>query len=154
MGLRPDSRRKLLSCEDPLSFLDLNKPVFKFSFEEEYPYSDRPLIGIAYKKDEKKVKTIRGVYCDKILPNSGSFSDTYDALHNGVKLVDGKHGKAGRFTEKSVMSSFAMGPLEKGKPVSIAAWVKTTSSADQVIVNNRVYHQTSLWLCAYYTLLF
>ena len=121
--------------EGHLSFLDLNKPVFKFSFEEEFPYSDRPLIGIAYKKDEIKVKKIRGVYCDNILPNSGSFSDTYDALHNGVKLVDGKHGKAGRFTEKSVMSSFAMGPLDKGKPVSIAAWVKTTSSANQVIVN-------------------
>jgi hypothetical protein len=129
------SKKPQFTHSGVLAFLELDKPVFNFSFEKEFLCSERPITGLEFKKNQKQSQQVRGVYCDRVIPNNGSFANSYDALHHKVELVPGKHGKAGRFGKNTIMTSYGMGPLDNGKPISYSVWIKTSSKENQLIIN-------------------
>ncbi len=121
--------------EGELALLDVNGRHLHFTFEEKKPLDGFPLMGLSGRKESQGAKTIRGVPCADIFPNLGTFGKHYCALTAHVDLIDGPHGRAGQFSADSRMGVFAMGPLHSGHAVSVALWMKTDSTENQILIN-------------------
>jgi hypothetical protein len=123
------------SGEGELALLDPAARQFHFDFEETLALADHPIMGMA-NKQQKESDMLRGVKCDFLLPNRGAFGPHYSALTANMELVDGPHGRAGRFDAASRMGVFAMGPHHGGHALTYALWMRTTSSENQLLINS------------------
>ncbi len=92
-----------------LSLLAPESRLLHFDFEEDFLEVNRPVNGLS---EKKKSYVVDGRRCERTLANSGGFGAQYDALHTKVKIVPGKNGNAGQFSEDFRMAVFAMGPLQ------------------------------------------
>ncbi len=121
--------------EGELALLDVNGCHFRFTFEEDAPLFQNPIMGLSGREKKEDGKSLHGVKCTRIFPNLGTFGKHYSALTANVDLVDGVRGKAGRFDENSRMGVFAMGPLHGEHAVSYALWIKTTAPENRILIN-------------------
>jgi hypothetical protein len=127
-----------------LALLDVDGRHFYFTFEEDAPLFQNPIMGLSGREKKEDAKSLRGVKCTRIFPNYGTFGKHYSALTANVKLVDSPRGKAGQFTAASRMGVFAMGPLHGDHAVSYSLWVKTTSTERQLLINTGSIWQKDL----------
>ncbi|MBT4818735.1 MAG: hypothetical protein HON70_23700, partial [Lentisphaerae bacterium] len=124
------------TTDGELAFLDPKGRLFHFTFEEDHPLTDWPVMGLRGKTEDGSGVAVRGQKCTRVLPNKGAFGRHYSALSAGIGRVDGVHGKAGAFSKDSRMAIWGMGPLYGEHAVSYALWLKTTSDANQVLINS------------------
>jgi hypothetical protein len=115
-----------------LALLDTNGRHFHFTFESDLSLEENPIVALW---EEPPCRKINGTECTRVFPNSGTFGTHYSALKANVEMVDGIHGKAGRFTGDSVMAVYAMGPHYKDRAISYALWLKTRSVDNQLLIN-------------------
>ncbi|WP_019028904.1 LamG domain-containing protein [Colwellia piezophila] len=129
-----DKSKKVTSIKASggLALLEPKSKLLHFDFEQDFAQVDRPINGL---REKKKSSVIDGKRCDRTLANSGSFGDQYDALHCDVDIVPGKNGNAGQFSHDSRMAVFAMGPLQGKHAVAYELSFKTTSKANQILIN-------------------
>ncbi|AQQ09934.1 Laminin G domain protein [Sedimentisphaera cyanobacteriorum] len=116
--------------EGMLDFVDIDARLFHFDFEELSNLHERPIFGL-------RDREIRGIKTTtETIPNKGEFGVQYDAVQANVSLEKTEYsGKAGRFTEKSRMACYGMGPLQNEHAVSYAVRVKTESPEKMVLIN-------------------
>ncbi|OXU14545.1 LamG domain-containing protein [Sedimentisphaera salicampi] len=115
--------------EGMLEFMDPDARLFYFDFEELSNLHKRPIFGL-------RDRNIRGIKTTtETIPNKGEFGVQYDAVQANVSLAETGSGKAGKFTEKSRMACYGMGPLQDEHAVSYSVRVKTESSEKMVLIN-------------------
>ncbi|ARN57400.1 LamG domain-containing protein [Sedimentisphaera salicampi] len=115
--------------EGMLDFMDPDARLFYFDFEELSNLHKRPIFGL-------RDRNIRGIKTTtETIPNKGEFGVQYDAVQANVSLAETGSGKAGKFTEKSRMACYGMGPLQDEHAVSYSVRVKTESPEKMVLIN-------------------
>ena len=115
-----------------LALLEPKSKLLHFNFEQDFAQVDRPINGLS---EKKKSSVLDGKRCDRTLANTGTFGDQYDALHCDVDIVPGKNGNAGQFSKDSRMAVFAMGPSQGKHAIAYELSFKTTSKANQILIN-------------------
>jgi hypothetical protein len=132
LSIDKSTQKTLIKGSGGLALLEPKSKLLHFTFEEDFAQIDRPINGL---REKKNSSVIDGKYCDRSLPNLGTFGAQYDALHCNVKIVQDKSRSVGQFAEDSRMAVFAMGPLQGKHAIAYELSFKTVAKANQILIN-------------------